>query len=69
MAELQMNELLTGGNDRECPFVELVRGILRDVDFLNMVLKLLKTVGFWKCGEGFNCMTSKCSLTNLLHVF
>lgn len=57
MAELQMNELLTGENG-ECPFMGLGRGILRDVDFLNMVLQLLKTVGFWKCGEGFNCMTS-----------
>lgn len=58
MAELQMNKLLRGGNDGECLFMGLVRGILRDVDFLNMVLKLLKTVGFWKCGEDFNCVTS-----------
>lgn len=53
MAELQINELLTGGNDGEWPFVGLVRGILRSADFLNMVLKLLKTIGFWKCGKDF----------------
>lgn len=53
MAELEINELLTGGNDGEWPFVGLVRGILRSADFLNMVLKLLKTIGFWKCGKDF----------------
>lgn len=51
-------QTFTGGNDGDCPFTGLVRGILRDVDFLNVVLKLLKTVGFWKCGEGFSCVTS-----------
>lgn len=53
MGELQINELLTEGKDGECPFMGLVRDILGDVDFLNMVLKFLKAIGFWKCGEDF----------------
>jgi len=66
-----MHELITVGSGK-CAFMELVRGILRVVSFLAMVLKLLKTVGFWKCGEDFqlcDLLLFQCSLINLLHVF